>query len=216
MLLDKRRVQRYARYFVWLQGIQLLPLGIFFVVAGLLKALNLANRLGISPELWNLVMWLGGGVVAIIVSFRLVRYYQRQFGTVRVTAHPRRDAVLVGLGVIIGMQFLSTVMEIWQAPISIFALALAASLIGVWWMTGRFRWHYLGMGIVLALLGLLPLLSLPDLFVTPPLPSALFYAMVNTPAITITIGIVLLVGGIGDHLVLLRELDHVRHGNAHE
>jgi hypothetical protein len=77
-------------------------------------------------------------------------------------------------------------------PASLTGLVLAVFLFATWWITGRFRSHYLVMGALLAGVSLLPLFgALPgdDPYVPP-----------------IVISLTFIVGGVIDHLLLVRSL----------
>jgi hypothetical protein len=174
------RVQFLSRNYESLQGLRAAPLGVFAVVFGL--NLLIADWPAPAPAIGMLLLF--ASLVAMPVAHLALRaYYRRTFGY----AQPRpntRDALyalLFVIGLALDGQF--------GLPVSLFALAAVVYLLDQWWRARDLRFHY----------ALLALVMLGYALAT-----ALIPAGQRLAASAVAIGVVILLGGLLDHLLLLR------------
>ena len=193
---NPQRLRFVASRYNQLQGLTLIPLGI----ATILSAVMTRDPQDPFPTLLYLLLWVGAGVAGLLISW----YYRRTFGRVRVSSTLDRDmpiiiaffaGVFVWLGVGVGF----------GVPLGVILLGIGALCAGFALIDAR-RYGglqplhltvavvYAGMGL-LSLLGLLPGTASGDATTG----SGLNWTLVG-------LGLAWIVGGILDHLVLVRTL----------
>ncbi len=175
---------RYDR----MQGLRLLPLGVLFLAASLWRAgwlwwLPISDGAGAVAWFWT------GLALAVGVSLVTRAYYRRRFGRADVPLWRGGGPSFVGLCVV----FLATVwlQEVFASPVSLPVVFIGVAL-GYVGIVHRSRAHYLPTAALCLVFAVLPVVG-----VSVALRDVLLDAV---------IGVVLVVAGIGDHLVLTRTL----------
>jgi hypothetical protein len=158
--------------------------------------------------IWGVLVALGGFVVAAFASGVIGRYYRRAFGDVQ--ADPQREyADRKATFLLINTWLAATILDdLHVVRISARALAIAWFLLVIWWRSERIRTHYAVMAGLLIGVGFLPLLG--GRFNTA---GAGLYASAVIPLL---VGVIFLIGGTLDHLLLVRLLAQARHATARE
>lgn len=179
------RIRYTTRNFESLQGLKMVPFGLFFMVMG-------AGWLG---EQGNLSLSLPAFLLTILAYWLIGRYYDRNYGRVNSERTSLANKILFPL-VVLGLWF-TTALDYWlRLPVSIFGLTLAVVLFGWWWLQEqRMRTHYAIMAGLIALISLAPLVGIGEGWSIIQPPETLFHLLV---------GVILLVGGILDHLILVK------------
>ena len=146
---DLKRLQDVAENYSQLQGLRIIPFGLFF----------LANAL-LGQEMMEGPVLLMTFTTALILFAWIGLYYKRTFGRVR---RRMRHHVRDGLAVTF---FLAAIfLGVWAErrfglPISTIWLAVCGLFLYLYFCSGGRRWHYLAVAAGSALLSLLPGLGL--------------------------------------------------------
>jgi hypothetical protein len=146
-------------------------------------------------------------MVALVLTWGIGAYYNRRFGQVRSLNSPSWKSYLVGLLALISIIAAWAADITFKPPVDILGLTIAVGLALVWLQPAyRPRLHYLAVAILVAAMSLLPLLGL---FAGQPT----IYLKMAGP-----LGIVLflLVGGLFDHLLLVRAFKALPEEESHE
>ena len=196
---DLRTVRDVTANFFYWQGLRWVPLGAALIVFAL------ASAPGVRAEPWAawapwvaiaLALWLSTSVAG--------RYYRRTFGAVRALPglHTRRTRIkwLVVYPVMFGAMIVDAELA---PPVFVSGLAFAAGITAYWQSTGRGRVHYLLAAAGLAVIGLLPLTGLV------PTGRALL------PPFLGIVGAIYVIGGLLDHLELVRILGPITREEEH-
>jgi hypothetical protein len=149
-MLDPERVRYVTRNFNGLQGLKLLPFGLFMI---LIATRDLGwTWLGTAGDCsYTLPLFLLMGILYMGIG----RYYSRRFGTVR--QKDMESQWLLGIA-LVAVFFGMVVLEVAvKPPFSLIGLLI--SLLLVYSGIRTRRWYYWLVGLVLALLNLLPLLA---------------------------------------------------------
>jgi hypothetical protein len=184
------RIQFVTGNFYQLQGLRLVPFGLFFLG----RAASSRGWFDWLPGMpvqgpvdpgnaWTILFWL-----AIIVVAWNVEARYRGFGTVVQFPRTQRNryialgiaACLCGAALDVAIRF----------PIRLGPLALAVSLLAVVYADGRFRQHYLVSALAWLAVAAMPLLDIS--------------AKEIKFATGLCAGITLMICGVGDHLLLVR------------
>lgn len=185
---DYARIIYVTKHYERLQGLRLVPLGIWF----LLTAAGLAGRLtgfGTSQPLSGLTLLIVG-----LLYYLIGRYYASHYGVVnRAKSRPEKiENILILL--VLGMLLVDV---FWMPPISFFTLGISGLYLYSYFTVGRpYRHYYLilaGLFLVVSFLPLLLSVPLDDTLVGSG--GVLFYTV---------LGGGLIVAGIVDHLMLVR------------
>ncbi len=184
---DLARIRFVAGSFYYLQGLRLVPLGLWTIAF----AAGWFGRQGdCTVSLPTLIL--------VIVLYKLIGvYYDRHFGRVERSAADRR-LDWISLAIAVDAIWLATwVDSTGKLPISLLGLALAGFLLSVHLRSpGGYRLYYAILAALLALLSLAPL--------------ALRQAPKDiSPLLLAALGGAYIVGGVLDHLVLARSLKPV-------
>ena len=188
---DLRRLHAVTDNFFFWQGLRWIPLGVSLMI------FSVAMMPGV-PLPKELRPWVG--VPFLLVAFWLStsvlgRYYARHFGRVKMdhSRHTMRTSVkwfVVYPAIVAGM-----IADVaWRPPLLLSALAFAAAVEAYRESTGGGRLHY-----VVAAVGFVALSLLPTLGVMPNGPRAIGAVIGFT-------GVVYVIGGLLDHLELVRIL----------
>lgn len=201
-LQDLKRIRYIAGHYNALRGLKLLPVGLGLIAIAIWSFWLRAAILPGGENAWE-------DIVAFLLMYSVVfaleqlteRYYRRKFG--QVVMPPQEEAswrlmtILLFFIYIMGTGIDSSFHPI----ISTFGLAAALFLCFYWWQMGREQTHYLVLGLLVAVVSMLPLCSSSlhaMLFLQG---NAQYYHLVDLLA-----GVIFFVGGIFDHILLMRAL----------
>jgi hypothetical protein len=172
-----------------LQGARLLPLSLVFLASAWWRAGGIhlpGDHVPYGAEAW----FFAGLACAIAASYVIRRRYARALGSVR--QHATRTAAIPILGTCALVAFAVWLQGALQWRLSLPAVSVAVVLLATGLAHRPFRVHYVAAAAVL-----LAYSALQRFGVSPSALDALFDAV---------IGIVLLIVGVGDHLLLTRTL----------
>jgi MFS family permease len=204
---DLERVRYVTTRYEQMQGLRRVPLGLFLLATAGFQwtVLAVTPTGGIDDRYGKLAVGLIVNVlyfsclllaaIALVLYYVIGEHYERKFG--RVERRPvgwRRMAV--GIGTIFMVVVAVFVVELWlEPPVRLDLLVMGGVLLFFRRKSWRFAAHYLVMGVLIACCGLLPLFGIvsadprEELYLTP-----------------LLLGMYLLVGGIFDHLLLVRTM----------
>ena len=190
---ELERMRYVAANYYTLQGLRFAPLGIFFLV----WAAVVGGWVQVPASVRDFLSNWGAGVAFVFYPF-IQLYYERTFGRAGVECKPDKVSwprfiagTVTVLAILIGLLLLEMNL---QLPVRLFGLTLAVMLFSYFWPKRQFAMHYLAIALFAAVLSLLPLLRLEWLDTT------------FGPAVTFFFltGMVFLIGGLFDHLLLVR------------
>ena len=182
------RVKYVTKNYRTLQGLRQVPIGIF------LLAVAISNS-GIWPwyTVWKPVSDLCVLALMLVGHALVGVYYKKNFGQVQPVTRSERDT-RIGIVFVLTLVVAFVLDVVFWPPVSVIGLTLAAGLFGGWWKDGKLKVHYVPAAGVLAVVSLLPLMSTIT-------PEQLFGV-----GIPLSLGVVTIFIGVGDHLVLKRFL----------
>lgn len=186
------RIRYITRNFDALQGLKMIPFGLYFLATG-------AGWLG---EQGDLSLSLPAFALTILAYWLISRYYARNFGRVNSESSSLVHNFFLPLAVIL-ILWVAAAVDYWmRLPISIFGLTLAAILFGWWWLQEqRTRKHYAVMAGLIALISLAPLSGIGEGWSIIQPPGTLF---------DLLLGVIFVIGGILDHVILINNLPQRR------
>ena len=184
---DLDRVRYVTAHFFELQGLRILPFGVWLMLVG-------AGELGLVPLDWPMRVAISGVLLcaAWLASRRIGQHYDRRFGRVEAKSPgvTRRGVASAGLGGLAG--FLDSHLD---PTVSLPALLMSAVLLREWYRGVRGqRTHYAATALLCLALGVSPLFSWGP---TP---------RVSYPVLIAASGWLLVVLGIGNHALLVAVL----------
>jgi hypothetical protein len=196
---DIERIELVTRNYVQMQGLKIVPLGLYF----------LAVASGILGEPGDCTFMLPV-LIGVIILYRLIELnYRRRFGWVKqLHANPIRDFLLSFLvfGLWWGAAYLDFTLEL---PVSLVGLVMASILVVIFARPSqRFRAHYLVMAGLIAIISLMPLAGIS---------SGGEIIQPTGPIFNVIVGLILILGGIIDHFLLLnllRPIEEESHGRS--
>ena len=194
---DLKRIEQITRNYEALQGLKILPLGLYFLILAL----------GWLGEQGDCTFTLPALIGALILYGLIGKYYQRRFGQVKPLQRNLGKEILVLIVAFVVFWLASYFDYSLNLSINLVGLTIAAGLILVFSQPSqRFRIHYLVMGVLVALISLLPLMGISrgGEIIQPP-----------GPVFNLLVGLVIIVGGIFDHYLLGRLFNtpaEARHG----
>ena len=179
------RVRYITRNFDALQGLKMVPFGLYFLAMG-------AGWLGKQGDL---SLSLPAFVLTLLVYWLTGRYYTRNFGRVNSERSNLVNNFFLPLAVILILWVAAAVDYSMRLPVSAFGLTLAIILLIWWWLQEqRTRIHYAVMAGLIALISLAPLGGVGEGWLIIQPPGTLFHLL---------IGAIFVIGGILDHLILV-------------
>jgi hypothetical protein len=185
---DLNRVRLVTSHFHVMQGLRMVPIGVFLI----------AQSAGWLGRQGDCTLTLPSLIGAIVLYVFIGVYYRRSFGQVERPPQARQREWLYGLASLLVFYALVWVDSVLNLPVSLVGLLLAGGLLGAYLRTGLgFRKHYAVSAALLALVSLLPALGL--------LPRFSLFGPDSTP-LTITLGAIVVLSGVFDHLLLVRTL----------
>jgi hypothetical protein len=199
---DLKRIRYIAGHYNALRGLKLLPAGLGLIAIAVwsfwLRAIVLP---GVENGWEDFAAFLLIYSILFALEQFVERYYRRNFGQVAMPpqeeANWRLTAILLffiyGAGTQIDSNF--------HPMISAFGLATALFLCFYWWQMGREQTHYLVLGLLVAVASIVPLFSSSVRALLFSQGTAHYYHLVDLLA-----GVIFFVGGIFDHLLLMRAL----------
>jgi hypothetical protein len=187
-----RQVQYITTNYAGLQGLKMVPLGLWLWLWAVGEAGWWPWRNDCNPLLNLLTLPMALALWLIVGA-----YYTRAFGRVRPTSHRMGRTLFTGAMVLV-VSFPWLLISGYadaalQPPVSVLGLT-AAGLLALWCSTGRLHRQYLVAAALIAVVSLLPLLGIISR-------DQLFGGVLCA-----TLGTVLVVGGVLDHLRLARSL----------
>jgi hypothetical protein len=186
------RLRYVAGHFRDLQGLSLVPFGLIFLVPGFLP-----DGWGQQGETWRWLMIAG----ALLLSWLATIYYQRVVGrswpALRTAGSYLWMAIMICGALLFGYFAAPWFDSRLNPPVSVTALVIAGLLLIPFVSArGRYRHHYLFLALLYVAVALLPLTRLVT--------SA---QLVNDPLLFgLLYGLPWIVGGLGDHIFLMRSL----------
>lgn len=190
--MEPNRVRFVTRHYHQLQGLRLVPLGLFLMVWAALDGLGYFDPARFPPGARVLVLtrvgfafWLG-----LLLALAAPAYYRYRYGSVDPLDRGSRNRWITAA--VIGFFVLARVDRNLQWPVSLQLLLVSASLFITVWHDGRVRVHYLAPALVW-----LAASFWPPLNASPAARQIMLFGLG---------GLTLIVCGIGDHLLLVRTL----------
>ncbi|MCC6189516.1 MAG: hypothetical protein IT318_10795 [Anaerolineales bacterium] len=192
-MYDLQRVRFVTGQFYYLQGLRIVPIGLYLV----LLATGWLGRQG------DCTLQLPALLLALALYFVAGRYYERRFGRVQRQSQRAAEALLVLVALIVFLAA-NAIDAVGQLPVSLTGLGMASFLFAVYAVHGsRYRQHYAILGVGMLVLSLLPLawkqtgLSLDRVLLG-------------------AFGLAYVVGGVLDHLLLTRTLKPLPDEQTHD
>ena len=184
------RIRYVTGNFYQLQGLRLVPLGLF-LLAGAAATAGWLDWLPGMQSSTHRSQWRGGALFATLIACALTSlYYRNRYGAVSQFTRRGRDA-LIGVAIVVWLVLMRV--DGWLPwPILLNALFVALCLVITVWADGRVRRHYLVGAMLWLAMGFLPALGVRG--------QALLVALYAAGGLT------LVVCGLGDHLLITRTL----------
>ena len=188
-----RQIRTITKNYPAMRGLQGVPVGLFcfFIAAFQLYRFRL-------PQQWSEViqfMALLGFVGALALYPVIGNFYDRRFGCVRRAKRNRLNTmIMIGCSsaLLLAVLHLDNGMNL---PVSATGLYISICFFVLWLRTDSFRMHILMLALLLTLMSFLPLLGFASA-------SKLF--LPANGGFALAFGLLLTVGGLCDHLLLLR------------
>jgi hypothetical protein len=186
--MDTELTRRIAPNLFFWEGLRWLPFGVFLVVVGL-QLLSPNWSPGVAGP-WLLLVLL---VWSFWAESRIGRYYQRTVGTAwNIPGSHRRRTISKWLLVYPALAASLLVDSLFEPPILISSVVLAAAILLYRRSTGGGRRHYFVGAVLVAANTVLPLVGVET--------------KNGLSILMIVLGLVYIVGGVLDHLELVRAL----------
>ena len=190
--MEQHKIRFVTANYHQLQGLRLVPLGLFLALWASLDWLGFFDPARFPPAdrarilTWTgLAFWLG-----LVLAIAAPVYYRRRYGSVDPFDRGSRNRWITAA--VIGFFVLARIDRGLQWPVSLQLLLVSMALFITVWHDGRIRSHYLAPAFVWLAVSFLPAFD-----VSP--------AVLKTTAIALG-GLTLVGCGIGDHLLLARTL----------
>src|SRR5882672_7173562 len=188
--MELSRVGYVTRRYPQLQGLRLVPLAVVFLVSGTWRGgwwpFSVASHAGARG--W----FLGGLTAAVVLSFVIRGWYTRRYGTV--SQGVLHTGIVPLTALLIGMLLATWLQDLWHWVYPVPALFVGTALLVIGVSQRARRTHYLvvaALWLVMASLGLFGVSS-----------------ATRDVVFDVTIGVALLIAGLGDHWVLRNTLQH--------
>lgn len=187
-MLDLRRIQYVTTYYHEIQGLRIVPFGIWLLLIALGQASGYVPRAEPQPAAVALLSYLLGGFMVLALYKLIGMFYTRHYGSVQPPLHSRPRALS---GCLSGAGFLFILYAGMMIGSRQLAAEVAIVLIGLLlyaaWRSGWYRIDYVVLAALLA--GAQAIVS-------------------GAPAMALN-GVAVIAGGLLDHLVLARTLKGV-------
>lgn len=206
---DMDRLRYVAANYERMQGLLTAVFGLLLLGMGLIELVSWWTGSSAIPLLLAVVLF--GGLIVLYLAAR--SYYERTIGRVRYRFGSGRDW-LVGAALLLYMAAVFVLPDRGQ-PAYWPQLLLGLMLFVLMWPERRYRGYYLILAAFITVSSFLPLLGiLPE-----PTSEAIIYDGVPDPARIvpqITAGVATVIGGLLDHLLLIRSLPPTSTGHRSE
>jgi hypothetical protein len=183
-----------ARRYPYLQGLLMVPVGLWVVVV----AITTSRWWPWSDGGHGLLVAIPAGVAAALACYGVTRYYQKHFGRVVIPKQRRtREQLLTVLAMLVTV-VAPILGEVARLPVNLYGLACAFGLLAMWKYGGVLRLHHVLLVAGLVILSLLPLGG-----------SSLVSGSSTTTSTTVValgLGVVSVCAGLIDHAYLVRWL----------
>ena len=183
------RVRYMARRYTRLHGLRLLPLAAPFLISAVWRIGAFGPYLPGGPRaaaIWFVAALAG----AVILSFAIRAWYTNTFGF---SSQPMLHSGVLPLSALaIGFVIAVWLQEQWHWPLSVPAVFVAAVLLGIGVSHRAARKHYIAAAFVWLAVVALGTFGLSD--------------ATRDAALDLAIALVLIIAGVGDHRLLLRNL----------
>jgi hypothetical protein len=204
---DFDRVRFLTENYTQLQGLKWIPIGLYFLFYGAFSLLFFDEPFFNEPFYGtiqaSLAVLLTVSVVAGVLWLHRVagRYYERRYGHVRHRPwYEDRQPLSVVLGICV-LLVLFLVNWIVHPPVDLALLAFGTAMFVSCWPDRRFRLHYLIMTALFVGASFLPLLGVWS--------TNLMQEPSTGNVFTLFFGLYYVVGGIFDHLLLVRTMKSI-------
>ena len=189
--MDVTRLAYVTRRYPQLQGLRLMPLGVVFLVSGSWRAgwFALPSAIPASASAW----FLGGLIVAVALSFVIREWYTKRFGLV--SQGILHSGVVPLTGLLAGLLVATWLQGQWRWVYPVPALIVGLALLAIGISHGAVRKHYLVVGVLWLAMASLGLWGLS--------------AATRDVMFDVTIGMTLIIAGLGDHGLLRDTLQPV-------
>lgn len=203
---DLSRMRYVAANYYLLQGLRFAPLGVVFFLWAALRL----GWVSLPPSVSDFLKDWGFGL-ALLCYPLLQIYYERTFGRAGFECKPSGTSWRTMMG-IMGLVMLavlgSIVLEIvLKLPVRLFGLVVAALVLAYFWPRRRFAAHYIALGLSIGLASIAASLMGLQLSQDWPITGALYLFM---------LGALFLVGGLFDHMLLVRTFKPLPKDNGSE
>lgn len=190
------RIRYVAANYYLLQGLRFAPLGLVFVLWSAIKA----GWIQVQPDMEGLVS--GWGFSLALVLYPLIQvYYDRTFGRAGIECKPKGVAWGYALATLVMLPATlvgAILLEIlFNLPVRLFGLVVAGALLFYFWPRRRFAMHYVVLGAAILVVSLAASIGGLGWTVAGSRTGlgALYFMFM---------GLVLLAGGLFDHVLLVR------------
>ena len=186
-MLQHERLRFVTANFYQLQGLRLIPLGIFLILMGL----DTHEKLRWLSPIGNSRLMLPTFVAMILGMAAATAYYRRHYGDVAQNGRGKRNS-LIALAILVFIVLTNFVDKPFDLPVWTGALFLCGCLVATVRADGWIRGHYLLPAAAWFVLGFPKVLPVPISWV-----GVIVFGVA---------GLTLIVCGIGDHLLITRTL----------
>lgn len=192
---DLERIRYVTENYEQLQGLRSVPIGLLAFASGML-VISSVRLLSFGPLINDVFYYLTFLAVigACLLYFVIADYYERRFGWVQRFSIKRKQIVAVVILIAV-LLMVGSVNLIFQPPILTIWLVWGVALVAIYWRERCFRPHYIVIGILASIFSFLPLLGI--------LRTGFNY---EVGGLILFLGIFYVVGGIFDHLLLVRTM----------
>jgi hypothetical protein len=189
--MEVTRVRYVTRRYPQLQGLRLLPLAAVFLLSGLWRAgwLPLPPADHASATAW----FLGGLAAAVSLSFVIRAWYTKRYGAV--SQGMLHSGVVPLTALLIGLLLATWLQDQWHWVYPVPALFVGTALLANGLSHGAMRKHYVVIAVLWFAVASLALFGVS--------------ASTREAALDVTIGVALVIAGLGDHWLLRDTLQPV-------
>jgi len=201
-----RRVRYVATYFPLLQGLRFLPLAVVCIATSIWLVVDSRIVAG-QPTPWFAVavnVLLAGALVAIVP---IGVWYRRRFGSVTMSRQKKQLALLFTLITALLALLVAPVITPsgpWMVPVTLGLCAVFCA--GYYWFTGKIAPHYLWIGGVMLVLGVLHVAGVSPFCAAASALWAPAPANCQLASLFFYAGVLSLVAAVLDHRLLVRTL----------
>lgn len=199
---DLERVRYVTENYEQLQGLRNVPLGLMLLFSGALTLFpsSLSSFGPVVSEAFFYLLFIVL-IATVLLYFVIGNYYERKFGWVQTFSLNGKQITAVTTLIIV-LLVVGSVNLMFRPPIHMIWLVWGLSVMAVHWRERRFRTHYVVIGVLIICVSFLPLLGITSV--------SLSYEAGGLMAF---LGILFVVGGTFDHLLLVRTMKYLPEEN---